>query len=47
MENRRTVLSTPQDLERWLLAAAATPRPDQPSRERLAKIIAAVRLQQR
>jgi hypothetical protein len=47
MENRRPVASTPQDVERWLLDAAATPRPDESSRARLAKIIAAVRQQQR
>jgi hypothetical protein len=47
MEARRAVASTPQDVERWLLDAAATPRPDESSRERLAKIIAAVRQQQR
>ena len=37
---------TPQDLEAWLLDAAATPRPDEASRARLAAIIAAVRQQQ-
>lgn len=47
MENRRSAASTPQDLERWLLDAAATPRPDESSRARLAAIIAAVRQQQR
>jgi hypothetical protein len=47
MENRRPVASTPQDVERRLLDAAATPRPDESSRARLAKIIAAVRQQQR
>ena len=44
MEGRQTTSTTPADIERWLLDAAATPRPDQVSRERLAKIIAAVRL---
>ena len=43
MENRRTSASTPADIERWLLEAAATPRPDEVSRARLEKIIAAVR----
>jgi hypothetical protein len=47
MEGRRAVVNTPQDVERWLLDAAATPRPDESSRERLARIIAAVRQQQR
>jgi hypothetical protein len=45
MENRRAVVNTPQDLERWLLDAVATPRPDESSRARLAAIIAAVRQQ--
>ena len=44
MEARQTAATTPADIERWLLAAAATPRPDGVSRERLSKIIAAVRL---
>jgi DNA repair protein SbcC/Rad50 len=43
MENRRTTATTPADIERWLLEAAATPRPDELSRARLDKIIAAVR----
>jgi DNA repair protein SbcC/Rad50 len=43
MENRRGGASTPQDIERWLLDAAATPRPDVSSRERLSRIIAALR----
>ena len=43
MEGRQTV-NTPADMERWLLEAAAYPRPDKLSRERLAKVIAAVRL---
>ncbi|OGA71112.1 MAG: hypothetical protein A3G81_13075 [Betaproteobacteria bacterium RIFCSPLOWO2_12_FULL_65_14] len=47
MESRRPVVNTPQDLERWLLDAAARPRPDESSRARLAAIIAAVRQQQR
>jgi hypothetical protein len=46
MEGRQATATTPADIERWLLDAAATPRPDQASRERLAKIIAAVRLRQ-
>ena len=44
MEGRQTVATTPADIERWLLDAAAHPCPDQSSRERLAKIIAAVRV---
>ena len=44
MEGRQTTVTTPADIERWLLDAAATPRPDEVSRERLAKVIAAVRL---
>jgi len=43
MEARRPVVTTAEDIERWLLDAAATPKPDETSRERLAKIIAAVR----
>jgi hypothetical protein len=43
MEGRQAVVTTPADIERWLLDAATTARPDQASRERLAKIIAAVR----
>jgi hypothetical protein len=45
MENRRPSPTTPADIERWMLEAAATPRPDEPSRARLEKIIAAVRAQ--
>jgi hypothetical protein len=44
MEGRRAGATTPADIERWLLEAAATPRPDEVSRERLEKIIAAVRV---
>ena len=44
MEGRRAGVSTPADIERWLLDAAAAPRPDEVSRERLGKIIAAVRV---
>lgn len=47
MEGRRAAVTTPEDIERWLLDAAATPRSDELSRERLAKIIAAVRLRRR
>jgi hypothetical protein len=47
MESRRPAANTPQDLERWLLDAAATARPDDSSRARLAAIIAAMRQQQR
>ena len=43
MEARQTTVTTPADIERWLLDAAATPRPDAVSSERLEKIIAAVR----
>jgi hypothetical protein len=41
MEGRRAGASTPADIERRLLDAAATPRPDEASRKRLEKIIAA------
>jgi hypothetical protein len=44
MEGRRAGASTPADIERWLLDTAAAPRPDELSRERLEKIIAAVRV---
>ena len=44
MEGRQATAATPADIERWLLDAAATPRPDELSRDRLAKIIAAVRV---
>ena len=47
MEARRAVVTTPEDIERWLLEAAATPRPDGVSRERLGRIIAAVRQRRR
>lgn len=43
MEGRQAAVTTPADIERWLLGAAATPRPDEMSRERLVKIIAAAR----
>jgi hypothetical protein len=44
MENRRPDAgASPADIERWLLEAAAAPRPDELSRTRLEKIIAAVR----
>ena len=43
MEGRQTATTSPADIERWLLDAAAHPRPDKLSRERLAKIIEAVR----
>jgi cell fate (sporulation/competence/biofilm development) regulator YlbF (YheA/YmcA/DUF963 family) len=45
MENRRPSATTPADIERWLLDASATPRPDELSRARLEKVIAAVRTQ--
>jgi hypothetical protein len=44
MEGRRAGVTTPADIERWLLEAAATPRPDEVSRKRLEKVIAAVRM---
>jgi hypothetical protein len=44
MEGRQTTTTTPADIERWLLDAAAWARPDDTSRARLAKIIAAVRV---
>ena len=43
MEGRQSPAKTPVDIERRLLEAAAYPRPDALSRERLGKIIAAVR----
>lgn len=43
MEARQTVTTSAADIERWMLDAAATPRPNAVSRERLQKIIAAVR----
>jgi hypothetical protein len=44
MENRRPDAgASPADIERWLLDAASTPRPDESSRARLERIIAAVR----
>jgi hypothetical protein len=43
MEDRRASVTTPADIERWLLDAAVTPRPDEVSRARLEKIIAAAR----
>jgi hypothetical protein len=43
MENRRPDAgASPADIERWLLDASSTPRPDDTSRARLEKIIAAV-----
>jgi hypothetical protein len=47
MEGRQATVTSPAEIERWLLDAAATPRPDEMSRERLAKIIAAVRIRRR
>ncbi len=44
MEGRQATVTTPADIERWLLDAAASPRADETSRARLAKIIAAVRV---
>ena len=43
MEARRATVTTPEDIERWLIDAAATPNPDATSRERMAKIVAAAR----
>ena len=43
MEGRQNTATTPADIERWMLEAAASARPDETSRERLTKIIAAVR----
>jgi hypothetical protein len=47
MEARRSNVTTQEDIERRLIHAAAVPRPDEVSRGRLAKIIAAVRLTRR
>jgi DNA repair protein SbcC/Rad50 len=44
MEGRQTAVTTPADIERWMLDAASTPRPDEVSRERMRKIIAAVKV---
>jgi hypothetical protein len=41
MESRRASGTTQEDIERQLIDAASVPRPDEISRERLAKIIAA------
>ena len=43
MEGRQNTATTPAEIERWMLEAAASARPDETSRERLTKIIAAVR----
>jgi hypothetical protein len=43
MEGRQAVATPGAEIERRLLDAAATPRPDETSRERLAKIVAAIR----
>ncbi len=42
MEDRRAAVAAPADIERRLLEAASTPRPDDLSRARLVKIIAAL-----
>jgi hypothetical protein len=42
MEERRAAVATPADIERRLLEAASTARPDDLSRARLEKIIAAL-----
>jgi hypothetical protein len=44
MEGRQTTLTTSAEIDRWLLDAAAYARPDETSRARLTKIIAAVRV---
>ncbi len=44
MEGRHNAATSAADIERWLLDAAAHARPDETSRARLAKIIAAVRV---
>jgi hypothetical protein len=44
MEGRQATVTTPADIERWLLDAAAYAHADETSRARLAKIIAAVRV---
>ena len=44
LESRRTAAAAPADIESQLVAAAAMPRPDERSRARLEKIIAAVRV---
>ena len=44
MEGRHHAATSAADIERWLLDAAATARPDDTARARLAKIIAAVRV---
>jgi exonuclease SbcC len=43
MEGRQNTTASPADIERWMLDAASSARPDELSRERLNKIIAAVR----
>ncbi|MGQ0750649.1 MAG: DUF349 domain-containing protein [Betaproteobacteria bacterium] len=47
MENRRGAATTQEDIERRLIDIAAVPHPDELSRERLVKIIAAVQRAQR
>jgi len=47
MESRRSPATTQDDIERRLIDAAALPCPDELSRERLARIIAAVQRAQR
>jgi hypothetical protein len=44
LESRQSTAHTPADIERWLLSAAAFARPDALSRERLEKIIEAIKL---
>jgi DNA repair protein SbcC/Rad50 len=47
MEGRQGGTTQPQDIERRLLDAAASPRPDEGARGRLEKIVAAVRVRPR
>jgi DNA repair protein SbcC/Rad50 len=47
MESRRATSTTPEEIERQVIDAAAAPRSDAQSRERLGKIIQAVRQAQR
>ena len=47
MESRRTTSTTPEEIERQVIEAAAASRPDTQSRERVGRIIQAVRHAQR
>ncbi len=44
LEMRQSPANAPADIERWLLEAAAYPRPDAQSQQRLSSVIAALRL---